>query len=106
MGRQCLLNWFNGSQLHVKEIFDTPGAVAIAYPNMQLKSLIGYVENALAQPKLLDIDLLLNKWIEESKYESYRAYPSLVQHVGAYSSNSAKNQGNFQWMNQDSSFVF
>ena len=106
MGRQSLLNWFNGSKLHVKEIFDTPGTVAIAYPKMQLKPLIGYIENALKQPKLLDIDLLLNRWIKESKYESYRSYPSLAQHVGAYSSNSAKNQGNFQSMNQDSSFAF
>mmetsp|Transcript_26606 Transcript_26606/g.21906 ORF Transcript_26606/g.21906 Transcript_26606/m.21906 type:complete len:158 (-) Transcript_26606:1-474(-) len=80
-------------------------SVATAYPREMVQSLRdhfkGYVER---ESDPLGIDLEQYRWAQ-SHGRVLRTYPSLVQHIGVYSSSKAKNQGNFRAVLHDSAFI-
>ncbi|KAI8819909.1 uncharacterized protein EV422DRAFT_568363 [Fimicolochytrium jonesii] len=51
------------------------------------------------------VDLLVDQFAEERGKQRLELQPHLFQHVGAYSSDKGKNQGNFKDMKVSSSFV-
>jgi GR25 family glycosyltransferase involved in LPS biosynthesis len=106
MGRQTILNLLEHQALHLDDIRGpTASTVAIAYPQNVLSLLIQHLQSPNLPPK--PIDEALNDWLTGHRhFKAWRTRPSLVQHIGAYSSAGFKNQGNFKVMKQDSSFVF
>lgn len=106
VGRQYLVNLFEPNKVHLDSIQATAGTVAIAYPQSSIPHVLEYLKQQLASISLQPIDVALNGWLESTTFSALRTRPSLVQHLGAYSSASYKNQGDFKEMKQDSSFVF
>jgi hypothetical protein len=109
MGRQTLVNILEPKQFHLDPIGETAGTVGVAFPAASLPHLRQYLIEQLrvSGKHLAPIDVLLNQWIDESNsFRAVRSTPSMIQHLGAYSSAARKNQGNFQEMKQDSAFVF
>mmetsp|Transcript_17325 Transcript_17325/g.34827 ORF Transcript_17325/g.34827 Transcript_17325/m.34827 type:complete len:170 (+) Transcript_17325:3-512(+) len=111
-GRQTLVHYFwEPSRIHVDELDKaTSGTVGVAFPQSSLPILLSFLQTRL-EPRphnVLSIDVLLNRWIFDATNQTLRAFriqPSLVQHTGAYSSANYKNQGMFENMKQDSTFV-
>lgn len=106
IGRQALVNVVEGKGVHLDRIGTTAGTVAITYPQSAVPHVIKYLQEQLKSPNVRPIDVALNGWLESTSFRALRTRPSLVQHIGAYSSASYKNQGDFQEMKQDSSFEF
>ena len=115
VGRQTLVHHFwEPSRIHIDEIVkDTPGTQGIAYPQSTLPNLLSFIQTRLeSHPENVEnIDILLNRWIfgphdgPDHILRAFRVRPSLVQHMGAYSSANYKNQGGFESLKQDSTFV-
>jgi hypothetical protein len=108
MGRQTIINWMHKGPIHIEKLGDTPGTVAIAYTRRHAELFLTFLqlEVQLNGNKVCPIDILLNLWSAKSNHALYRTRPSLVQHVGAWSSASFKNQGDFKKVNMDSAFEF
>ena len=81
--------------------------VAIAFPRNVRRRLVEHLQANLQNGVPIDLEVM--RWWESAPGDmrdpGYQVRPSLVQHMGAYSSARYKNQGNFQWVKMDSTFV-
>jgi len=108
LGRQTLVNLIEPQYLHLDSMGESAGTVGIAFPQSILHELFDFINRRLEETdhRVENIDVLLNRWTQQESLRPLRTRPSLVQHMGAFSSATHKNQGNFEAVKQDSGFVF
>jgi hypothetical protein len=115
MGKQNLHWWGLLNAQHFSPgLHDLPsgaaGTLGVVYPTASLPSLMHFVSAALSGPDRaamarLGIDDLVNLYSRQAGLRQFHLSPDLVQHVGAFSSSFAKNQGNFESMKTSPSFT-
>lgn len=85
--------------LHVVGVDGAAGTQAIVYPVDVVPRLLRYLvstvfeEDLHAYQHMKGIDVLLNRFTQDTHRRQYHLSPDLAQHAGAFSSNSFKNQG-------------
>jgi len=75
---------------------------AVAYPAAKMEIVASFLETHMRDDP---VDLLLDKFALDNKWMRYLLVPNLFQHIGIYSSNSYKNQGNDRWLKTSMTFV-
>jgi hypothetical protein len=84
------------------------GTVAMAYP-LEAARRIGSHLDTLHMELAPNIDVILYQLLQKvpafQNSVALEVSPPLVQHIGAYSSNKKKNQGDFAFMGQNEAFV-
>eukprot|EP01024_Parvocaulis_polyphysoides_P033347 TRINITY_DN29694_c0_g1_i1.p1 TRINITY_DN29694_c0_g1~~TRINITY_DN29694_c0_g1_i1.p1 ORF type:complete len:307 (-),score=33.21 TRINITY_DN29694_c0_g1_i1:212-1132(-) len=106
IGKQQLIRIFS-SQQHNLQILGRnhgSGTVAIAYSQTQLKNTIDYLQEVSLDSRI-HIDVLIGSEMAKKfqKLKFLEVSPSLVQHIGVYSS-GPKNDGDFKKLGWDSKF--
>lgn len=93
--------------LHIMKS-STAGTLAQVYSSNVVQSLQSFILEQVHSNKSVPIDILLNDFFEkhQSTYLQCHAIPDLVNHIGVYSSNKNKNQGNFLSMKQSGTFEY
>ncbi|CAF0883612.1 unnamed protein product [Adineta steineri] len=84
----------------------TAGALAQIYSSNVVKPLKLFLLKQINSNQSIPIDIQLNQFFEEyrSSFLQCHATPDLVNHIGVYSSNTNKNQGNFLVMKKSGTF--
>jgi len=83
--------------------FDGTGFTnAVAYPFSKLDFVASKLEARFNEKP---VDLLLDTVASENKFKRYIVVPNLFQHIGIYSSNAWKNQGNDRYLKTSMSFT-
>ncbi|CAF0853051.1 unnamed protein product [Adineta steineri] len=84
----------------------TAGALAQIYSSNVVKPLKLFLLKQINSNQTIPIDIQLNQFFEEyrSSFPQCHATPDLVDHIGVYSSNTNKNQGNFLVIKKSGTF--
>lgn len=99
------------SYLHLRELgqHHASGNVAIAYPNRVVPAVVEFVESAASfkgDGDPIDVVIGVHFCSHNPQFHALEVAPSLVQHMGVYSSGGlGKNSGDFFYLKQDSKFL-
>jgi len=75
---------------------------AVAYPAEKMDIIAAYLESHMKEKP---VDLLLDRLSQEKQWTRYLLVPNLFQHIGVFSSNVYKNQGNDLYLKTSMTFV-